>query len=1254
MSGKPRRGDAAASRPTTESVLQEGDIVWAKIPGFPLWPAIVFFSTQSLYDHGLQIPPKTTASIDTPMVCFLDSLQYGCVTRTSIKPYLSYDVKQAFQTVKNKKTLKKALEVAVDRAEQILFQHSHIPWSMADYEGITDPIARGKTTTSRQAAIASDDEDVESEEEEKEEVSDEDFHIKKEGGNRRPNRRSVKVPQDTTPPSKRARVVRGSTKEHVTPVRRPPSARRGKVLSDSPLEEPSPNSTRGSAGRKLVVAEADCHVDIPAMDVAEKPSPVHSNKGSKMDKPNPVHSNKGSKMDIVMSHPTEHAIENDDEATIPSHQNESSTDDGGAVGEDCNDAKHVDDDDSDDSEDDDAADDEEGGQGLGALTDEQIAFLEEKLLREKEKREKKRAAKQAKRQEAQNVPPSTPSTAETSEPRPLRDSRKRKQEQVAAAPAPPLTPREADAKRRAARLKSALDLTKHSLKKPDIEEWMKMTKSERDAFHNLKKRYQRALILIEEEREAVEQRERRQVAKRPVKAEVVDFDAWMSEKSASQENPCEYPSSRSMSPRGMTKQERSSSPPRPKRAKLAAKNPSQELPLVDQTTSKPFGKQAVGRPSIVKPPLPVAIGLKAEPPIPRKKNFVPTTAVGHPGDMAVVAQEGSGLSANVLSKGPDKKQPPKRARSANAAVDSDDDVIEMWKPLQENADRPPPSSLLRQWKRNHEKKQRLLTRYRGPVQQSPLSFIWQRINTSFRCHTDFVWDDAVFKDSVNGGSVAFLEAAAAAGIDGATGGPMRGKRQVKSVQHSQIRQNLMTNNLDPHTMVECIQYANDGKTQAESKTLVQPYNVRVHPDAMFVCDLHSHLAICEIIGFLGGRYDEATKTVFIHAAFPCRSLSIAGDDGATDVEMDPESELELRELIRKSHLDVVGWYHSHPAFAPDPSVRDIENQASYQSLFAADKAVDVLSTPIPFIGLIVGTYDPKRTIPAGLFRFFHVRGEKSGTGQRGPIVFLPYELQANTRQYHVKATLDDVSCDAAKSLPALHSPNSSTADKVKDDAFDTTKEEPSSSTVPDNAAGDVLKCAVKAESKDDEVHGAIRAVDAAASTQIAPDESDAFVTWTVDEQKQFEVAFLRGESADTMVIPTKSPDEIADFFEEYTRGTSREGGEVHGRVLSFEPHLRLAIHLPHQVHAADASRDRLRTKYGRGILDCVEQVLQLIDYYRTFNRRVNLKDSWYKKMNKLDKIRQSLREYAKDVDVPEGMQQAFVEDIVQYLDLSWS
>ena len=32
---------------------------------------------------------------------------------------------------------------------------------------------------------------------------------------------------------------------------------------------------------------------------------------------------------------------------------------------------------------------------------------------------------------------------------------------------------------------------------------------------------------------------------------------------------------------------------------------------------------------------------------------------------------------------------------------------------------------------------------------------------------------------------------------------------------------------------------------------------------------------------------------------------------------------------RQGYL-TVGWYHSHPTFVPDPSVRDIENQSVYQ------------------------------------------------------------------------------------------------------------------------------------------------------------------------------------------------------------------------------------------------------------------------------------------------------------------------------------
>jgi histone H2A deubiquitinase len=48
--------------------------------------------------------------------------------------------------------------------------------------------------------------------------------------------------------------------------------------------------------------------------------------------------------------------------------------------------------------------------------------------------------------------------------------------------------------------------------------------------------------------------------------------------------------------------------------------------------------------------------------------------------------------------------------------------------------------------------------------------------------------------------------------------------------------------------------------------------------------------------------------------------------------MDPTSELEARDAFHAKNLNVIGWYHSHPTFDPQPSIRDIENQAMYQVL----------------------------------------------------------------------------------------------------------------------------------------------------------------------------------------------------------------------------------------------------------------------------------------------------------------------------------
>lgn len=46
--------------------------------------------------------------------------------------------------------------------------------------------------------------------------------------------------------------------------------------------------------------------------------------------------------------------------------------------------------------------------------------------------------------------------------------------------------------------------------------------------------------------------------------------------------------------------------------------------------------------------------------------------------------------------------------------------------------------------------------------------------------------------------------------------------------------------------------------------------------------------------------------------------------------MDPGSEMEARDVFSQANQSAVGWYHSHPMFRPDPSVRDVQTQANYQ------------------------------------------------------------------------------------------------------------------------------------------------------------------------------------------------------------------------------------------------------------------------------------------------------------------------------------
>ncbi|MEQ2188820.1 hypothetical protein GOODEAATRI_018774 [Goodea atripinnis] len=111
---------------------------------------------------------------------------------------------------------------------------------------------------------------------------------------------------------------------------------------------------------------------------------------------------------------------------------------------------------------------------------------------------------------------------------------------------------------------------------------------------------------------------------------------------------------------------------------------------------------------------------------------------------------------------------------------------------------------------------------------------------------------------------------------------------------------------------------------------------------------HAHVSRGEVIGLLGGMFDQEEKVlkvggdlglsilliipkadkqfcVQICAAEPCNSVSTG-----LQCEMDPVSQTQACDVLLSLGFSVVGWYHSHPSFHPNPSVRDIDTQDQFQ------------------------------------------------------------------------------------------------------------------------------------------------------------------------------------------------------------------------------------------------------------------------------------------------------------------------------------
>ncbi|CAO3695717.1 unnamed protein product [Umbelopsis ramanniana] len=189
---------------------------------------------------------------------------------------------------------------------------------------------------------------------------------------------------------------------------------------------------------------------------------------------------------------------------------------------------------------------------------------------------------------------------------------------------------------------------------------------------------------------------------------------------------------------------------------------------------------------------------------------------------------------------------------------------------------------------------------------------------------------------------------------------LRQPRERSSISYSQLN-----GDTDPLTMIKCEPFC--GKP-ASGVAGCQPFEMRMHSNVLVAMDFHAHLMTTEVIGFLAGQWNKENRHMIVQAAYPCRSLNTGQND--VNVEMDPTSAIEVRQQIEDQNMQVVGWYHSHPTFVPDPSLMDIENQKSYQTQWRDEHTLE------PFVGAIVGPYDPKLPGSVSVINWFYLDSDR--------------------------------------------------------------------------------------------------------------------------------------------------------------------------------------------------------------------------------------------------------------------------------------
>lgn len=144
------------------------------------------------------------------------------------------------------------------------------------------------------------------------------------------------------------------------------------------------------------------------------------------------------------------------------------------------------------------------------------------------------------------------------------------------------------------------------------------------------------------------------------------------------------------------------------------------------------------------------------------------------------------------------------------------------------------------------------------------------------------------------------------------------------------------------------------------------HRVRMSLSALLLMDLHAHMSLTEVMGLVGGHL--LNQMVEITRYVPCKNIA----PSLTHCDMCPVSQASATDVIHQEDLRVLGWFHSHPTFAPEPSQTDLDTQLSVQQWLggrnAAAHAWGMEDREPPCLGIILSPFSSQGALIASPYR----------------------------------------------------------------------------------------------------------------------------------------------------------------------------------------------------------------------------------------------------------------------------------------------